>query len=179
MDVADAQGVDGGRKERLAELAAEGTPLAGLRYSARGLLCRTSGHLSAVPTKRFTFDFDSRYRWPAWLPGVKPSSAIVEIDDSFLQITFGPWTLKSPTTNIRGAALSGPYSVPKTIGSTRMSISDRGLTFATNPYRGVCISFRNPVPGIDPFGPIRHPAVTATVADPDGLVAAITDLVSQ
>ena len=48
---------------------------------------------------------------------------------------------------------------------------DRGLTFATNGDRGVCIKFHRSVRGIAPLGLLRHPALTVTVEDVDGLVA--------
>ena len=125
----------------------------------------------AVTSQRFPFEFDPRYRWPARLFGIHPGSAEAVIADERLLITFGPWTVESPISNIDGVEISGPYSIVKTIGSARLSFSDRGLTFATNPRRGVCISFREPVCGIDPLGAIRHPGVTITVADPDAFAA--------
>ena len=55
----------------------------------------------------------------------------------------------------------------------REGITDRGLTFASNGDRGVCITFHSPVPGIDPFGRIRHPGLTLTVLDVDRLAEAL------
>jgi len=37
----------------------------------------------------------------------------------------------------------------------------------------VCLEFHEPVTGIDPLGLIRHPGLTVTVADPEGLAAAL------
>jgi hypothetical protein len=51
-----------------------------------------------------------------------------------------------------------------------LAVTDRGLTFATNGERGVLISFHEPVPGLEPTGLLRHPELTVTVADIDGLV---------
>jgi len=48
-------------------------------------------------------------------------------------------------------------------------VADRGLTFATNGERGLCIRFRDPVSGIEPTGHLRHPGLTVTVADVDAL----------
>ena len=64
---------------------------------------------------------------------------------------------------------SGPYSWWRTAGPARLSLRDRGITFATNGERGLCISFREPVKAIEPFGIVRHPGVTVTVADVQGL----------
>jgi hypothetical protein len=37
----------------------------------------------------------------------------------------------------------------------------------------VCLTFRDPVRGIDPIGLIRHPGLTVTVDDVDGLIEAL------
>ena len=67
-------------------------------------------------------------------------------------------------------AVTGPYAFLKTAGPARLAITDRGLTFATNGDRGVLISFHSAVRGLDPLGILRHPELTVTVADIDGLV---------
>ncbi len=66
---------------------------------------------------------------------------------------------------MRGAETTGPYSFIKTAGPAHLSLADRGITCATNPERGLCIHFAEPVAGIDPWKRIRPPAVTVTVAD--------------
>ena len=66
-------------------------------------------------------------------------------------------------------ALSPRYAFWKTAGPARLAITDRGLTFATNGDRGVLISFRTPVRGLDPLGVLRHPELTVTVAEVDRL----------
>ena len=55
----------------------------------------------------------------------------------------------------------------------RLSLADRGLTFGSTAAGGVCVEFTHPRRGIEPFGLLRHPGLTLTVADPDGLVAAL------
>jgi hypothetical protein len=81
--------------------------------------------------------------------------------------------MTTPLSNVAEIAESGPYHVWKVIGPPRLSFADRGITFATNADRGVCIRFFEPVPGIEPSGRLLHPGVTVTVADPDGLVVAL------
>ncbi|MCU1369530.1 MAG: hypothetical protein JWO77_724 [Ilumatobacteraceae bacterium] len=127
-----------------------------------------------MATARIPFDFDTRYRLAGRLFGVTPSTAYVELDDERFVAQFGPWRVETERSNIRGAGLSGPYSVLKTIGSAHVSASDRGLTFATNNQAGVCITFREPVTGIDPLGLIKHPGLTLTVAEPGALVEDLT-----
>jgi hypothetical protein len=124
--------------------------------------------------ERIPFDFDPRYRLAGRLFGVTPASAYVELGDDTFVARFGPWRVETERSNIRGAGVTGPYSVIKTIGSAHVSASDRGLTFATNKDVGACLTFREPVTGIDPFGLIKHPGLTLTVANPGALVEQLT-----
>ena len=86
-----------------------------------------------------------------------------------LSARFGPWRLSTPLENVAGTEVTGPYQLLKVIGPPHLSLRDRGLTFATNRQRGVCIRFRRPV------GLLRHPSLTVTVADPDALARALED----
>ena len=74
---------------------------------------------------------------------------------------------RSPTSS--AGEPSGPYSVSKTAGPARLSLADRGVTFATNRDAGLCIRFAEPVPAIDPFRRILHPGITVTVEQVDDL----------
>jgi hypothetical protein len=65
--------------------------------------------------------------------------------------------------------VTGPYRFVKTAGPARLAITDRGLTFATNGDRGVRIGFRDPVRGLVRSDVLRHPELTLTVADTQGL----------
>jgi hypothetical protein len=125
-----------------------------------------------MPT-RFPFRFDSAHRRLARLFGVTPERAWVELDEEELEARYGPWRVRTPLRNIAAAEVTGPYAFLKTAGPARLAITDRGLTFASNGDRGVCITFHTPVPGIDSFGRIRHPELTVTVLDVDGLVEAL------
>jgi hypothetical protein len=122
-----------------------------------------------MPT-RFPFRFDPTYRRLARLFGVTPERAWVELSEEALEARYGPWSVRTPVHNIAGAEVTGPYSFFKTAGPPRLAITDRGLTFASNADRGVCITFRSPVAGI---GRIRHPELTVTVLDVDGLAEAL------
>jgi hypothetical protein len=126
-----------------------------------------------VPTQTFRFRFAPAYRAASLPFGVLPTTAAVTVGDGQLDARFGPWRVRTPLANIRGTQVTGPYSLPKAAGPARLSFADRGLTFATNGERGLCISFVDPVPGLDPFGRLRHPALTVTVDDLDGLAAAL------
>jgi hypothetical protein len=125
-----------------------------------------------MPT-RFPFRFDPTYRRFARLFGVTPERAWVDLREEELDARYGPWRLRTPMSNIARVEVTGPYAFLKTAGPARLGITDRGLTFASNGDRGLCITFHSPVPGIDPFGGIRHPELTVTVLDVDGLVEAL------
>lgn len=122
-----------------------------------------------------SFDFHPLFRIPAALVGVRDSTSVVEVRGSWLRAGFGPWKVRTPLSNVASATVTGPYAWPKVIGPAHLSLSDRGLTFATNPDREVCISFHTPVTGLDPYGVIRHPNLTVTVAHPAAL-AELLDL---
>jgi hypothetical protein len=93
----------------------------------------------------------------------------VDVGDGGLDAHFGRWRVSTPLANITDVTVTGPYAFLKTAGSARLGITDRGLTFATNGDRGVCISFGTPVRGLDPLGILRHPELTVTVAEVDRL----------
>lgn len=126
-------------------------------------------------TARFDFAFDRRFRLLGRLFGVTPERAMVKVDADHLTARFGPWTVRTPLANIADATVTGPYAIQKTVGPAHLSLADRGLTFATNADRGVCLTFKQPVTGMDPLGLVRHPGLTVTVADPEALVEALGD----
>ncbi len=129
---------------------------------------------SSESAERFEFAFASSYRLPALLFGVTPWTAWVEVTTDELRVRFGPWSLRTQRTNITDVQVSGGYSFLKTAGPAHLSFTDRGVTFATNGDRGVCLTFREPVKGIDPTGRVRHPGATMTVADPDALASLLS-----
>ena len=123
--------------------------------------------------KRFEFAFDPVYRTVALPLGVTPGRCWVEVDETQLRVKFGLWSLSTPLANVAGTEITGPYGRLRTIGPAHLSLSDRGITFATNGERGLCIRFHTPVPAIEPLGYLRHPGATVTVADVEGLAAAL------
>ena len=118
---------------------------------------------------RFEFAFDPRYRAAAAPFGILPRTSWVEVREATLVVRFGPWRVETPTANVAGTEVTGPYSFLKTAGPARLSLADRGMTCATNGRRGLCIRFHEPVTGIDPTGRILHPGLTVTVAGVDEL----------
>jgi hypothetical protein len=119
--------------------------------------------------RSFEFAFAPSYSRLARVFGISSETAWVEVGDGDLEARFGPWRVRTPLANITGVDVTGPYAFWKTAGPARLAITDRGLTFATNGDRGVLILFRTSVRGLDPLGLLRHPELTVTVADVDGL----------
>lgn len=137
-----------------------------------GTCPRARGRVTAgMATSRvFPFRFTPAYRLAGLPFGVTSTTTQVEIVDRELLVRFGPWRVRTPVGNVVGTAMvTGPFSLLKTAGPAHLSFSDRGMTCATNGEGALCVRFAEPVRGIEPFGLLRHPAVTLTVADCRGL----------
>ncbi|MDS0138987.1 MULTISPECIES: hypothetical protein [unclassified Amycolatopsis] len=100
----------------------------------------------------------------------------LELDADGLRVRFGPWLVETPLSNLAGAEATGPYRAVRVFG-VRLSLADRGLTFGTTTRGGVCLRFREPVRGIDPWGLLRHPGLTVTVSEPALVAEAINRIV--
>jgi hypothetical protein len=124
-------------------------------------------------TQNFPFRFELGYRRAARLFGVTEGSTSITISEDVLRVRFGSWRVRTPLSNIVHVEITGPYLFLKTAGPARLGLTDRGLTFATNHEKGVCMEFREPITGIDPLGLVRHPNLTVTPADSDGLARAL------
>ena len=95
------------------------------------------------------------------------------MDAATLSVRFGPWSLRTPVQNIVDATETTDFAYLKTAGPPHLSFADRGVTFATNGDRGLCVRFADPVKAIDWIGMVRHPGATLTVADGPGLRRAL------
>ena len=118
---------------------------------------------------RFGFRFDSPVDVIARRLGVNEDSAYVHVLGDTLSIRFGHWSMQTMTSNVESASVTGPYQWWKVIGPPRLSLVDRGITFATTTTSGVCITFREPVAGGLPVSCLRQSAATVTVEDVDDL----------
>ena len=121
--------------------------------------------------RRFAYAVDKRFL-PVLLPfGLRSSKDGVTItDDGAVNATFGILSLRTRLDNIAGSHITGGYRWWTAIGA-RMSFVDDGLTFGTNADAGVCMHFREKVPSV--LRRNGHSALTVTVEDPEGLVAAL------
>ena len=109
-----------------------------------------------------------------WAPfGVRPSKDGVTLtDDDRFVATFGFLRLETRLENIADAHVTTGYRWWTAAGARR-SLADDGLTFGTNAEGGVCVHFRNRVASA--LKRSGHSALTVTVADVDGLCAAIRE----
>lgn len=128
---------------------------------------------SHSPSRRFDFRFAPAYRLAALPLRITPRTTQVRVEAGRLSVRFGPWSLATPLSNVAGWEETGGFALLKTVGPPHLSFADRGITFATNGDRALCVRFTEPVPGIEPTGRLRHPGATLTVADPAGLAAAL------
>jgi hypothetical protein len=124
----------------------------------------------------FDFWFTPAYRAAGLCFGITPNTTEAVLTPSDMSVRFGPWRVQTSLDNIEEVAITGPYVFLKTAGPARLALTDRGLTFATNGHRGVLLSFRSPIKGIEPTGLLRHPELTLTVADVDGFAARVREL---
>ena len=131
-----------------------------------------AGAAESLSIEQFEFAFDSQFRPFLALIGVTSGTAHVTLTAEQLVARFGPWTCETPIGNVRDVCRTGPYRWYKAIGP-RGSFVDRGLTFGTTTRGGVCVLLREPVPGLTPVGPLRHPGITLTLAEPERFVASL------
>jgi hypothetical protein len=108
--------------------------------------------------------------WARWF-AVVPTRSYVRVDDHGFEAVYGPWRIATVWSNVTGIERTGPYRAWKVAGPVRLSLADRGITMAATTTAGACLSFRDPVRGLDPLGVIRHPSATLGVDDLDEFLA--------
>lgn len=124
--------------------------------------------------QHFNFRFAAAYRLPALMFGITPSTTAVTLYPHELVIRFGAWRLRTPRENIASTEETGGFRFVKTAGPAHLSLTDHGVTFATNSNHALCLRFHQPVKALDPTGRLRHPGATVTVADPAALMIALS-----
>lgn len=122
-------------------------------------------------TERF-FGYDLDRRWQVLFTTLRvgEGDGVTLTDDGVFRATFGWVGVETPLANVDTTEISGPHRWYTAVG-LRLSFSDSGLTFGTNHRRGLCVSFVEPVPKV--IGWRDHAALWVSVADPEGLAAAI------
>ncbi|HSZ35745.1 MAG TPA: hypothetical protein VK773_01540 [Acidimicrobiales bacterium] len=127
--------------------------------------------------RRFGYAVDRRFL-PVLLPiGLRRSKDGVTItDDGSVNVTFGVLSLRTQLDNVTESHITRDYRWWTAIGP-RMSFVDDGLTFGTNARAGVCMHFRERVPSL--LRRQGHSALTVTVEELEGLVAALAGPADQ
>ncbi len=122
-----------------------------------------------MAAQRFPIRVGPRSRPLLRLFGVRSDNAFVTLDGE-LDARFGRFRMTTPVSNIASWRIEGPWRWITAIG-VRTSLRYRDVTFGGNPDGGVRIDFRERVG----FGPIRIQALYVTVADLEGLGAALRE----
>ena len=122
--------------------------------------------------RHFPYRYDPRLA-PIWLPFRWPGEQGVTLTQGRFIARYGPLRAEAPLSSVRGAHITGPYRWWTAVGP-RLSFVDDGLTFGTNADAGVCVHFEPRLRRV--IGLRDHSALTVTVDDPEGLVAALNDV---
>ena len=111
-------------------------------------------------------------RWKALLAplGVGADDGVTLTEDGRLVATFGWVKVDTALANVDHTEISGPHRWYTAVG-LRLSFADDGLTMGTNHRKGLCIGFVEPIPRVIGFR--SHSALWVSVADPEGLAAAL------
>lgn len=117
----------------------------------------------------FRYAVDRRWAPLFTLLGLKDTDG-VQVSDGILRATFGRVSVETPIDNIDHTVVTGPHRWYTAVG-LRLSFSDDSITFGTNHQRGLRIAFVEPVPKV--IGVRDHSSLWVSVADPEGLAAAL------
>ena len=113
-----------------------------------------------------------RYERPARLFGVKPENAGVEVGDERFEAHFGHWRVRTPLTNIAAVEVTWAVRILE-YGRPGASRRYRPRTRRSRPTATAACwcPFGSPCLGVEPTGLLKHPELTVTVADVEGLAA--------
>jgi hypothetical protein len=123
-----------------------------------------------MPTKFFPYRLDKRWSVLFLALGVSEKDGVKITGKGELIATFGHWKVKTTLANIDHTTITGPHRWYTAVG-LRLSLTDDGITFGTNHKKGVSIAFIKKIPRVIGFR--KHSKLWVSVADPDGLAAAI------
>ena len=126
--------------------------------------------LKAVSSKHFPYRFDKRWAPLFFVLGVSDDDGVEITDDGQLIATFGRFSVKTTLDNIDHTEVTGPHRWYTAVG-LRLALTDDGITFGTNHHKGLWIAFVKKVPKVVGFR--DHSLLWVSVADPEGLAAAI------
>jgi hypothetical protein len=123
-----------------------------------------------VSDRFFPYEFDRRWSMVFATLGVRDADGVTVGDDGSFRATYGRVGITTTVANVDHSEITGPHRWYTAVG-LRLSLADDGITFGTNHRRGLCIEFVERVPKVIGFR--DHSALWVSVADPEGLAAAI------
>jgi hypothetical protein len=126
--------------------------------------------IPAIKTRHFPYRFDRRWRVLFWALGVSKKDGVSIYDNGDLVATFGRFKVKTTRNNVSRTVVTGPHRWYTAVG-LRLSLADDSITFGTNHKKGLSIEFARKVSPVIGFR--RHSTLWVSVADPEGLAAAI------
>ncbi len=118
----------------------------------------------------FPYRLDRRWTPLFVVLGVSGTDGVDLTNDGLLRATYGRFSVETPLDNIDHTEVTGPHRWYTAVG-LRLSFADDGITFGTNNKAGLCIAFKKKIPRVIGFR--DHSALWVSVADPQGLAAAI------
>ena len=123
-------------------------------------------------TAEYPFSLDQRWSPLFKLLGVSEGQGVDLTDDGQLRVTYGRKTVETPISNVDHTEITGPHRWYTSVG-LRLSFADDGITFGTNNQHGLCIALNEKLPRVIGFK--NHSALWVSVADPEGLAAALAN----
>ena len=123
-----------------------------------------------MKAKYFPYRFDKRWKALFFALGVDDKDGVTITGKGELIATFGRFKVKTTLANIDHTLTTGPHRWYTAVG-LRLSLTNDGLTFGTNHRKGLSIAFVKKIPKVVGFR--KHSTLWVSVADPEGLAAAI------
>ena len=123
-----------------------------------------------MKAKHFPYRLDTRWTALFFALGVSDKDGVSITGKGELIATFGRFKVKTKIDNIDHTLVTGPHRWYTAVG-LRLSLANDGLTFGTNHRRGLSIAFVEKIPRV--IGLKKHSMLWVSVADPEGLAAAI------
>ena len=125
-----------------------------------------------MKAKYFPYRLDKRWTALFFALGVDDKDGVTITGKGELIATFGRFKVKTTVANVDHTLVTGPHRWYTAVG-LRLSFTDDGLTFGTNHRKGLSIAFVEKIPKV--FGIKKHSMLWVSVADPEGLAAAIEE----
>ena len=126
--------------------------------------------MKTTQAKFFPYRLDRRWTALFIALRIKPTDGVTIFPDGDLLATFGMFKVRTTLDNIDHTEVTGPHRWYTAVG-LRLSMTDDGVTFGTNHQKGLSIAFANKIPRV--IGLRKHSLLWVSVADPEGLAAAI------